>query len=97
MIPINASFHTPQQHPVAMSTRPRLARNGPYDILLDCANVAFYGQNRAGGGFNWGQVMRMVDKVKRSHPDKRLLVVRSGDGDIFVPGAVGWAEWGRKS
>ncbi len=53
----------------------REARNGPYDLFIDAANVAFFGQNFAGGGFNWGQVQRMVRKVDKAHPDKKLLVV----------------------
>lgn len=31
-------------------------RNGPFDVLVDAANVAFFGQNHAGGGFCWKQV-----------------------------------------
>jgi hypothetical protein len=57
-------------------TRFREKRNGPYDLFIDAANVAFFGQNYAGGGFNWGQVKRMVEKVDKAHPDKKLLVVR---------------------
>lgn len=53
----------------------REARNGPYNLFIDAANVAFYGQNFEGGGFNWGQVMRMVKKVDKEHPDRKLLVV----------------------
>jgi len=54
-------------------------------LFIDAANVAFYGQNYAGGGFNWRQVKRMVDKVDKAHPDKKLLVVSSvgvGVGDF---------------
>ncbi|KAF5842544.1 hypothetical protein DUNSADRAFT_6394 [Dunaliella salina] len=51
------------------------ARNGPYDLFIDAANVAFYGQNFVGGGFNWRQVKRMVNKVDKAHPDKKLLVM----------------------
>ena len=53
----------------------REARNGPYNLFIDAANVAFYGQNFEGGGFNWRQVMRMVNKVDKEHPDRKLLVV----------------------
>ena len=52
-------------------------RNGPYDILVDGANVAFYGQNREGGGFCWPQVMDMVKMLQRDNPDKKILLVRA--------------------
>ena len=50
-------------------------RNGPYDILVDGANIAFYGQNREGGGFAWQQVMDMVKMLQRENPDKKILLV----------------------
>lgn len=50
-------------------------RHGPYDILVDGANVAFYGQNREGGGFSWPQVIDMVKKLQRDSPDKKILLV----------------------
>jgi len=53
----------------------REARNGPFDLFIDTANVAFFGQNFAGGGFNWRQVKRMVRKVDKEHPHAKLLVV----------------------
>jgi len=36
-------------------------RNGPYDIVIDGANVAFYGQNFEGGGFNMKQVVAVTE------------------------------------
>ncbi|KAG2423996.1 hypothetical protein HXX76_014822 [Chlamydomonas incerta] len=50
-------------------------RNGPYDILVDAANVAYYGQNREGGGFTWGQIQAMYDMLRRRFPAKRILVM----------------------
>ena len=44
------------------------ARNGPYDVLIDGANVAFYGQNRPQGGFNWPQLIAMYELVVQKHP-----------------------------
>ncbi|KAJ9533160.1 hypothetical protein QJQ45_018250 [Haematococcus lacustris] len=49
-------------------------RNGPYEILLDGANIAFFG----GGNqpvFRWGQVMRLWDVVAQRHPGKRMLLM----------------------
>ena len=53
----------------------RYERNGPYDILIDGANVAFFGQNRDGGGFRWAQIIAMTRLVQRENPGKKVLLV----------------------
>eukprot|EP00198_Chlamydomonas_reinhardtii_P004330 XP_001693666.1 predicted protein [Chlamydomonas reinhardtii] len=50
-------------------------RHGPYDILVDAANVAYYGQNREGGGFTWGQIQAMYELLTRRFPSKKVLVM----------------------
>ncbi|KAG1673177.1 hypothetical protein FOA52_015288 [Chlamydomonas sp. UWO 241] len=50
-------------------------RNGPFDLLIDGANVAYYGQNRDGGGFNWTQIMQMSALVREQHPDKKFMLM----------------------
>lgn len=55
-------------------------RHGPYDILVDAANVAYYGQNREGGGFTWGQIQAMYELLTRRFPSKKVLVVSVGGG-----------------
>ncbi|GLI66200.1 hypothetical protein VaNZ11_009899 [Volvox africanus] len=50
-------------------------RNGPYDILVDAANVAFYAQNYEGGGFNWRQVHHMYELLRQRFPEKKILVM----------------------
>ena len=76
----DALFLLPIPYPELRPGNPsRFDRNGPYDILIDGANVAFYGQNRDGGGFRWDQIMSMVQLVKSSHPGKRVLLVRCTD------------------
>lgn len=67
-------FHTSHPHNLPC----RYNRNGPYDVLIDGANVAFYGQNREGGGFNWSQIISMVKLVKQKFPDKKVLLVSCG-------------------
>lgn len=52
-----------------------LERNGPYDIMVDAANVAFFGQNREGGGFSWPQVIHMYELLRNRFPSKKILVV----------------------
>ncbi len=60
-------------------------QNGPYEILIDGANVAFYGQNREGGGFSWSQIMSMVNLVKKEYPTKKVLLVSSEQcSDVIV-------------
>jgi len=73
----------------------REARNGPYNLFIDAANVAFYGQNYEGGGFNWGQVIRMVKKVDKEHPDCKLLVVSEPFMlyKIMIEGRMLHAHW----
>ena len=46
--------------------------------MIDGANVAFFGQNREGGGFRWDQIMAMYRLLRESHPGKRILLVREG-------------------
>ncbi|GIL84255.1 hypothetical protein Vretimale_15878 [Volvox reticuliferus] len=65
-------------------------RNGPYDILVDAANVAFYAQNREGGGFNWRQVQHMYELLRQRFPGKKILVMvhrkRTQDEVAQAPG-----------
>ncbi|KAG2439819.1 hypothetical protein HYH02_010453 [Chlamydomonas schloesseri] len=50
-------------------------RHGPYDILVDAANVAYFGQNREGGGFTWAQIQAMYGLLRRRFPTKKILVM----------------------
>jgi hypothetical protein len=51
-------------------------RHGPYDIMIDGANVAYFGQNRESGGFCWRQIMQVMRLVQREHPGKKVMLVR---------------------
>jgi proteinaceous RNase P len=49
-------------------------RHGPYDLIIDGANVGFFGQAK-GGMFVFGQVELMLEKVKELWPNRKPLVV----------------------
>ena len=52
-----------------------LNTNGPYGVIVDAANVAFYGQNYESGGFSFDQIDAVVHKVKKEFPHLRPLIV----------------------
>lgn len=52
-----------------------LKSHGPFGVIIDAANVAFYGQNFDTGGFNFGQIEAVVDRVRRDFPDLKPLVI----------------------
>lgn len=102
----NACMHTYAHTPTPPPSVGREARNGPFDLFIDAANVAFFGQNFAGGGFNWRQVKRMVRKVDKEHPHAKLLVVsvaggvrlsaQGGQGVSARQAACGGCGWWRQ-
>ena len=51
-----------------------LERHGPYDLIIDGANVGFFGQAK-GGTFVFAQVELMLEKVKELWPNRKPLVV----------------------
>lgn len=52
-----------------------LEEHGPFGIIIDAANVAFYNQNFESGGFNFAQIEAVVERVGSDHPDLKPLVV----------------------
>ena len=50
-------------------------RHGPFDFVIDGANVALYGQNWAEGGFSFGQIEDVLGKVQQAKPDAKVLMV----------------------
>ncbi len=50
-------------------------RNGPFDVLMDGANIALYGQNWEGGGFSMHQVHAVYNKACTDNPGSKVLVV----------------------
>lgn len=52
-----------------------LDKYGPFGVVIDAANVAFYGQNFESGGFNFAQIEAVVNRVKKDFPDAKPLVI----------------------
>ena len=51
-----------------------LSQHGPYNVIVDGANVALYGQNFAEGGFSFAQLAQCLDLVQRDLPGAKPLV-----------------------
>ena len=49
--------------------------NGPYGVVIDAANVAFYGQNFDAGGFSFAQIESVVQRVEKDFPGLAPLVI----------------------
>ena len=52
-----------------------LDEHGPFGVVIDAANVAFYNQNFESGGFNFSQIEAVVDRVTADYPHLKPLVV----------------------
>lgn len=77
MQPTHPAPYRPAPHPLQPSAQFRewLERHGPFGAVIDGANVALFGQNFASGGFNFGQIRTVVDRLGGSHPHLKPLVV----------------------
>ncbi len=53
-----------------------LEQNGPYSIIIDGANVAFWGQSFEQGRFQFSQIGDVVETVCSEMPEEKPLVVR---------------------
>ena len=72
-----AELATKQQRHAAdfTSFKGWLEEHGPFGVVVDAANVAFYGQNFESGGFSFGQIGAVVQRVRRDHPRLKPLVL----------------------
>lgn len=52
-----------------------LDRHGPFDIIVDGANVAMHGQNFAGACFRFEQIDRLLRMLEAEFPSRRVLVI----------------------
>lgn len=71
-----------------------LQKNGPYDILLDGANIAHYKQNFEGGSFDYNQI-DMLATYLISQGYKILIVLHEhhfGKDYTTLP-EVGYSRW----
>ena len=51
-----------------------LKRHGPFEAIVDGANVALYGQNYDEGYFRFAHIKQLVDTLRRKNPAARPLV-----------------------
>lgn len=54
-----------------------LDKHGPFDITVDGANLAFYGENYVGGSFKCWKVKVAYDTMMAQHPNNKILLVSS--------------------
>jgi proteinaceous RNase P len=52
-----------------------LDRNGSFDVMIDGANVALWGENYEGGGFRPDKIRVMYEAVQQQSPDAKVLLV----------------------
>lgn len=51
-------------------------RTGPFDIMIDGANVALWGENYEGGSFRPEKIRLMYETVAKENPEAKILLVR---------------------
>ncbi|POM65966.1 Hypothetical protein PHPALM_18243 [Phytophthora palmivora] len=68
---------------------------GPFDVVIDAANVGYCNQNFEGGGFNYGQIELMVQHYETQ--DKKVLIVlherRTSDEQVPPEHHAQMAQW----
>jgi hypothetical protein len=52
-----------------------LDKHGPFDLTLDGANLAFWGENYSQGGFKAWKIRVAFDHMQQLYPDAKILVV----------------------
>jgi pentatricopeptide repeat protein len=66
-----------------------LERRPEYTHVVDGPNVAYYGQNHEGGGFNYRQILSVVQKIEEDHPNARVLVLLPNSYTLnIIPNSV---------
>jgi hypothetical protein len=62
--------------PPPQAFRAWLDKHGPFDLTLDGANLAFFGENYAEGGFKPWKIKVAYDHMQALYPQARILLVR---------------------
>ncbi|KAI9912044.1 hypothetical protein PsorP6_009519 [Peronosclerospora sorghi] len=72
-----------------------LGEFGPFDVVIDAANVGYCNQNYQGGGFDYGQIKLMVQHYEAK--GKKVLLVlherRTSDEQVPVEHRAQLADW----
>lgn len=50
-------------------------RNGPFNFIIDGANIAFHKQNYEAGKFSFSQIKAIVEFIEQRYPDGKPLVI----------------------
>eukprot|EP00210_Caulerpa_lentillifera_P000006 g6.t1 len=50
-------------------------RHGPFNIIIDGANVAFHKQNYHAGHFSFSQIESIINNIEQRYPDEKPLVI----------------------
>lgn len=62
-----------------------IEKNGPFGVIIDAANVAFYGQNFESGGFSFHQIECVLVLRKRCFSlDKSIFILTLYFEDKFA-------------
>uniref|UniRef100_M4BWN3 Mitochondrial ribonuclease P catalytic subunit n=1 Tax=Hyaloperonospora arabidopsidis (strain Emoy2) TaxID=559515 RepID=M4BWN3_HYAAE len=73
-----------------------LEKYGPFEVLIDAANVGYCNQNFQGGGFDYGQIKLMVQHYEAK--GKKVLIVlherRISDEQVPVKHRAQIVQWG---
>ncbi|KAF4316928.1 hypothetical protein BBO99_00008311 [Phytophthora kernoviae] len=68
---------------------------GPFDVIIDAANVGYFNQNFDGGGFSYEQIALMIQHYEAQH--KKVLIVlhqrRTTDEEVPPSHREQLAEW----
>ncbi|ETW03454.1 hypothetical protein, variant 1 [Aphanomyces invadans] len=62
-----------------------LDEHGPFDVIIDAANVGYFNQNFEGGGFNYGQIQTVVQAYQSKGLTPLIVLHKRRTKDNQVP------------
>ncbi|KAF1322249.1 Polycystin cation channel, partial [Globisporangium splendens] len=75
-----------------------LDEHGPFDVVIDAANVGYFNQNYEGGGFNYKQIETLLTHYEQQQ--KRVLIVlhkrRTTDEQVPAEHRAMVAQWAER-